>query len=81
MSWEEFKALLTKEFTDKSYHKLLNSINELSYLHSEDSLEFSTQIKYKLALLEITAGPDRVPNSEKPLRDKIPKGMPKDCHD
>ncbi len=36
-------------------------------------------MKYKLALLEIADAADVVPNREKLLRDKILKGMPKDC--
>ena len=81
LSWKNFKQHLVQELTDPSYNKILDSLNDLRYHYTEDPVNFVSQLKCKLALLEVKSGEEDTPNIRKLIKTKIAKGLPKDCRE
>ena len=80
-TWKEFKIFIKKELTDQSQNRLYDSINELKYTYDEDPMEFIARVKCKFSLLNLRAEAHNVPHREKVIKNKLCKGMPKDCRD
>ena len=79
--WPQFKKYLSQELTDQSEERLFDSLNDLKYSVEDDPVEFVTRLKCKLALVTVRTDAADVPSQDRLIKNKLVKGMPKDCRD
>ena len=81
LTWWEFKSYLRRELTDPNPNRLFDALNELKYSYKQDPVEFMNQLKCKYSLLSLKTDPREAPKKEKLIKNKLIKGMPKDCRE